>query len=74
MTEMSRPSPPETWDGPFIAKYPDGSTSDFDLMGYRITPGARIPGKNFVLERWEIAELPREDGRWMVVGILRETE
>jgi hypothetical protein len=74
MTDTSRPSPPETWDGTFIAKYPDGSTSDFDLMGFKLSPGDRVPGKNYELERWEIAEQPREDGTWTVVGILRETE
>jgi hypothetical protein len=74
MRDTHPPSPPETWEETFIAKYPDGSTSDFDLMGYKLAVGDRVPGKNYVLERWEIAERPREDGTWMVIGILRESE
>lgn len=68
-----RPSPPSgAWDGSFLAVYPNGSQSDFDLGGTRLRPGQRLPGQpEFVLERWDVTDAPLADGYFAVVGVLR---
>lgn len=67
-----RPKPPPALQGEFIAKWPDGSQSDFDIGMEIIAPGDACPGKpGYVLDRIEVAARPRPDGRWHVIGVFR---
>ena len=68
-----RPAPPSgAWEGSFLAIYPDGTRSDFDLSGSRLRPDQTVPGKpGFVLDRWDVTDVPVEGGHFGVVGILR---
>ena len=72
--EEGRPTPPEAWEGRFIAIYPDGSSSDFDLAGTVIRPGDEIGDTGYILERWDVTEEPMPDGKYMAVGYLRKIE
>ena len=69
-----RPEPPIAWEGTFLAVYPDGGRSDFDLGGYTLRPGDQVPGKSVVLDRWNVTDTPIARGEFGVVGILREAE
>jgi hypothetical protein len=71
MTE--KPEPPKTWEGKFIAVYPDGTQSDFDLNGQMLGVGDRLADNlPFVLDRWEVSDRKAPDGRYFLVGILRD--
>ena len=74
MTEDSgKPEPPTEWSGEMILRYPDGQESDMDTSGSVVRPGEPFPGKpDYVLERLDVSDRPRADGRYMVIGILRE--
>jgi hypothetical protein len=68
-----KPEPPEgDWAGRFIAVYPDGSTTGLDLEGHVLRPGEQVPGKPFVLKRWDVTDEPVEDGRFEIIGVLTE--
>ena len=70
-----KPEPPEDdWSGRFIALYPDGSRSDLDLGAHVLRPGERIPGRPFVLESWSVTDEPVEEGRFEIVGVLKEID
>ena len=72
--EEGKPTPPEAWEGRFIAIYPDGNTSDFDLAGTVIRPGDEIGDTGYILERWDVTDEPMHDGKYMAVGYLRKIE
>jgi hypothetical protein len=47
----------------FLASYPDGTESDFDLGGHILRPGDELPGKGgIVLDRWDVTDIPIERG------------
>lgn len=69
--DEEKPPPPTSWAGRFLAVYPDGSTSDFDLTGHELRPGDALPSGH-ILDRFEVSDKPVEPGKWMVVGILRD--
>ena len=70
-----KPEQPTAWESRFLAIYPDGTESDFDLGGYILRPGDEIPGKGgIVLDRWDVTDIPIERGEFGVVGILRDPE
>ncbi|HEX2272437.1 MAG TPA: hypothetical protein VHG90_01005 [Acidimicrobiales bacterium] len=63
---------PEEWGGTIFLRYPDGSTSDLDPSGDVIRPGWRHPNGRHVLERFELTEAPIREGKFGVVGVLRD--
>ena len=71
--DEEKPPPPRSWAGRFLAIYPDGSTSDYDLTGHELRPGEALPSGH-ILDRFEVSDKPVEPGKWMVVGILREPD
>jgi hypothetical protein len=73
--ECHRPSPVSVGcvGSRFLASYPDGTESDFDLGGHILRPGDELPGKGgIVLDRWDVTDIPIERGEFGVVGILRD--
>jgi hypothetical protein len=70
-----KPEPPdEDWSGRFIALYPDGSRTDVELGGHVLRPGEQVPAKPFLLERWDVTDEPVEEGRFEIVGVLKEID
>jgi hypothetical protein len=56
-----------------ILVYPNGEQSDMDLNGSVARLSEPLPGKpGYVLDRFDVADKPMPDGRYMVVGILRD--
>ncbi len=64
------PDLPTTWTGRFIALYPDGSQSDYDLNGFPLSPGGEL-AHGYVLDHWERTVKPLAEGKPMLVGVLR---
>jgi hypothetical protein len=64
------------WTGRFLARYPDGTGSDFDLNGFPLRPGDPHPARpDLVLDRWEThPEVTGPDGRLFLIGVFREAE
>jgi ribosomal protein S27E len=70
-----KPEPPEKdWAGRFIAVYPDGSRKTLDLDGHVMRPGEQIPGGPFVLDRWDVTDEPVEEGRFEIIGVLKDED
>jgi len=75
MAELVPGQPPKVWDGSFLAIWPDGSDSDFDLKGHKLRVGESVPGhEDAVLDRFETKTSDSGDGRLMVVGYFREAD
>ena len=73
--DSAKPEPPSAWRGRMILVYPSGERSDMDTNGSIVRPGEPFPGKpGYVLDRLDVSDLADTDGRYMVVGILREAE
>jgi hypothetical protein len=69
-----KPDVPTAWDGDFLAAYPDGHTSHFSWRaGDILRPGDALPSGH-VIERFDVSDRPMEDGKWMVVAVLREPD
>jgi hypothetical protein len=55
--------------------FPNGDQSEFDTGSAIVRPGERFPGKpGYVLDRLDLSDKPMPDGRYVVVGILRERD
>lgn len=67
------PEPPTVWNGRFLAAYPDGTVSDYDLKGHMLRPGDELPG-GWILDQYSMTDRPVAEGKYMVVGILRKAE
>jgi hypothetical protein len=73
--DSGKPEPLNEWSGEMILVYPSGEQSHMDTTGSVVRPGEPFPGKpGYVLDRLDLSEEPRADGRYMVVGILRKTD
>jgi hypothetical protein len=65
---------PDAWSGEFLAVYPDGTQSHYDLSGHVYRPGDRLPDGH-VIDHWEVTTKPvRDTGKPMLVGILRRDD